>query len=561
MNTQLRPWQFQATMQAIDWLVHKARDRHFLINAAPGAGKTLCAIAIAARLREMGEIDQVVVIAPRTEVANQWSNEFYRVTRRDMMRVTGNSSDALQDGADVCATWSAIKGLDAGFRTFCEAGRTLVICDEHHHAAVEATWGDSADQAFAKARYVLVLTGTPIRSDGAQSVWLAYDNHGRIEHPAEGTFTLTYGEAVDLEYCRPVTFHRHEGRFTVDLDNGDSTVVSGSTEAVLPTSLRRTPAVQAALEFYRLACQPKYVPGTTVPATDGYHGSMLESAIMKLDELRHRMPEAGGLVIAPSIEMAEYFAKLIERLEGEKPIVVHTETPNPEGQIQKFRTRKEQKWLISVAMVSEGVDIPRLRVLVYLPSAKTELSFRQAIGRVVRNAGPGDDTRAYVVMPTLRIFDEYARRVEDEIASYNDRDTKASRKNAKKCPSCERDNPLGAPTCSGCGHEFPQAIKRTKMCGECGVASPLGAKECERCGHDFQSNFLITFNEAMRDGTIVRSTDISEEMTRAGERMAPRLRSEIRRSGNETLIRMIGKLPDESFALLAQLIAGDKKSN
>ena len=52
-------------------------------------------------------------------------------------------------------------------------------------------------------------------------------------------------------------------------------------------------------------------------------------------------------------------------------------------------------------MVSEGVDIKRLRVLVYLPAARTELAFRQAIGRVVRTLGPDDDTRAYVVMPSF----------------------------------------------------------------------------------------------------------------------------------------------------------------
>ena len=62
-------------------------------------------------------------------------------------------------------------------------------------------------------------------------------------------------------------------------------------------------------------------------------------------------------------------------------------------------------------MVSEGVDIPRLRILVYLPHAKTELAFRQAMGRVVRNFGPNDITRAYVIMPAFQIFDEFARRV------------------------------------------------------------------------------------------------------------------------------------------------------
>ena len=68
----------------------------------------------------------------------------------------------------------------------CQASRVLVICDEHHHAAVEAAWGESADGAFAQAMFALILTGTPIRSDGAESVWLAYDDAGAINHPEEG---------------------------------------------------------------------------------------------------------------------------------------------------------------------------------------------------------------------------------------------------------------------------------------------------------------------------------------------------------------------------------------
>ena len=47
----------------------------------------------------------------------------------------------------------------------------------------------------------------------------------------------------------------------------------------------------------------------------------------------------------------------------------------------------------------------------------TELSFRQALGRVIRNYGPRDDTRAYVVMPESSIFSDYARKVEAELPS------------------------------------------------------------------------------------------------------------------------------------------------
>ena len=76
-----------------------------------------------------------------------------------------------------------------------------------------------------------------------------------------------------------------------------------------------------------------------------------------------------------------------QRMEGETPTLVHSQLPNPDTRIDAFR-HTEKRWIVSVAMISEGVDIPRLRVLIYLPSALTELAFRQAIGRVAD--GPED---------------------------------------------------------------------------------------------------------------------------------------------------------------------------
>src|SRR5262249_30419991 len=144
---------------------------------------------------------------------------------------------------------------------------------------------------------------------------------------------------------------------------------------------------------------------------------------------------------------------LIELLEGEKPILVHSQSANAEGLIKAFRNT-DKRWLVSVAMVSEGVDIPRLRVLVYLPSALTELAFRQSIGRVVRSAGFDDDTHAYVVMPAFETFTEYARRVEAEMSASTTPDRGPPR--TKRCPSCGSECELAATTCNTCGHEFPR---------------------------------------------------------------------------------------------------------
>lgn len=50
-------------------------------------------------------------------------------------------------------------------------------------------------------------------------------------------------------------------------------------------------------------------------------------------------------------------------------------------------------------MVSEGVDIPRLRLAVYATTTTTELFFRQAVGRVVRFTPGTKNQRAFVFLP------------------------------------------------------------------------------------------------------------------------------------------------------------------
>lgn len=545
---QLRPWQVEANTKALKWLVETKSDKHFLINAAPGAGKTIAACTIAKNLIDIGEVDRVIVIAPRVEVVKQWAEDFKRVTGRFMGRLVG-SHDKID--IDVCATWAAVQGLLGAFQAVCRKDNVLVICDEHHHAAVRAAWGDGAENAFVDAKFVLILTGTPIRSDRKQSVWMAYDDEGHIDHPEEGSYTLSYGEAVELEYCRPATFHRHEGRFTVDLEDGEVVSVSGESPADLTPTLKRIPGLQRALNFYRLACTPQYEVDGKTPKLDGYQATMIGWAISKLTDLRYRMPNGGGLVIAPSIEVAEYIAKLIELMEGEAPVVVHSQTTNVEAKIESFR-HTDRRWLVSVAMISEGVDIARLRVLVYLPNALTELAFRQGIGRVVRTSGPNDDTRAYVIMPSFDILEAYARRVEDEMSPTTRVDNGPAK--TKKCPICATEASINAKECEACGHEFPQIPPRFKPCGSCGGLNTMAAKTCQHCGAGFGTHFTLTLDEALRTGAIVRGMDVDEADVQEGEQLASSVRKAIIQSGDEKLLKFMKLFPEETWGKMKKIM-------
>ena len=389
----LRPWQQTCLEKAINWF--KEQNRLFMVGAAPGSGKTTCAVVIANELIKNNEIDCVIAVAPRRTVVSQWAADFQLICGRPMLKITGHDEDlSTMGGMDFAV------GVQYAISSFYKYAKKITFCSFVMNIIMLARgrWGLNADSAFA-AINMFYLSGTPIRTDGSESVWLN-TMKGWNDHPRDGTFTLTYGEAVDLGYCRPITFHRHDGNFSVQFQDGDTASVNGQGVTMEGDQLERLPSLKRAIDFIKLASTPIYEKDGS-PSLSSYPASMLECGIQKLDDMKLQMPKAGGLVIAPTIEMANYMADLLEMLEGVRPFVVHNQVNNSDAKIEAFRSNNH-RWLVSVGMVSEGVDIPRLRILVYLPHAKTELAFRQAMGRVVRNFGPNDITRAYVIMPAFK---------------------------------------------------------------------------------------------------------------------------------------------------------------
>ena len=66
-------------------------------------------------------------------------------------------------------------------------------------------------------------------------------------------------------------------------------------------------------------------------------------------------------------------------------------------------------------MVSEGVDIPRLRVGVYATAAKTPLIFRQIVGRFVRTIPGRPAELSWVYLPADPVLRAHAAEVETEL--------------------------------------------------------------------------------------------------------------------------------------------------
>jgi hypothetical protein len=157
-------------------------------------------------------------------------------------------------------------------------------------------------------------------------------------------------------------------------------------------------------------------------------------------------------------------------------------------------------------------------------------------------------------MPSFQLFDDFARRVEEEMSPAAQKGCDTPRH--KLCRDCGHECELGAPECPICGSEFPKAPERLKPCGDCGALNSIAANACHACGASFAQGFTLTLNEALRTGAIVRGMDIEEQEVQDAEEIAPIVRGRILRSGDQRLIKIVQTLPDESWVRLRAILDG-----
>ncbi|MES2169194.1 MAG: DEAD/DEAH box helicase, partial [Actinomycetota bacterium] len=318
---------------------------------------------------------RVTVVAPTEHLKRQWADAAHKVSLRLDPGFTNAQGRHARHFHGVAVTYAQVATRPALHRALTEGGRTLVILDEVHHGGDALSWGDAIREAFEPATRRLSLTGTPFRSDTSPIPFVTYfpDEHGIRTSRAD--YAYGYGRALADGVVRPVIFLAYAGRMRWRTRTGDE------MEARLGEGDTKDVTAQA----WRTALDPE---GEWVPA-------VLRAANRRLTEVRHGIPDAGGLVIATDHYAARSYATILESITGQKPTVVLSDEKAASDRISEFAS-SESRWMVAVRMVSEGVDIPRLGVGVYATSASTPLFFAQAIGRFVRTRRRGETASIFV---------------------------------------------------------------------------------------------------------------------------------------------------------------------
>ena len=343
------------------------------------------ASTLANKLLQENKIDLVLCFSPSVIVAGDFEHVLSVRMNVRMDGLLGSKGRSL--------TYQAMLHLDASFWKLFDSNRIFVIFDEIHHCAGDGfgnanAWGQKIiENIQGRAVYTLALTGTPWRSDQIPIALSRYCQSKKIH--CDYIYGLT--QAVADNVCRtPV----------ITLIDNDRVLVKQNNEVLKYSS------------FGDLLRSSKCSYQQLIENED-LISYLINMSSKKLLTIRKQFPNAGGLIVAASVEHAKKIVDILHQSTGENAYIATYREDAPLSIINTFKYNSE-KWIVSVGMISEGTNIPRLRVCCHLTRVKTELNFRQVLGRILRS----DDkikSEGFLFLPAEPNLIEFATRVAQEI--------------------------------------------------------------------------------------------------------------------------------------------------
>lgn len=368
----LRKWQ-DAFLSDILCKMKEGKQLYLLV-ATMGAGKTTAASVLTKITLARTKINRVVVLCPTDSLRTQWSKSMLTWGIQINSNLC-NGDKLTSDFHGVSATYQQIHANPFFWKKLISDRNTILILDEIHHLSDESSWGVEVNELISASSYHLALSGTIFRTgDRVPIAGVTYENE--VVKP---DYMYGYSEALRDGVVRPIKFS------FVNVTGQASRYKNGSVDRKRKVSMATAPNNEVADKLLSQGLEDSE-----------WVDRVLDESIQYLEEVRLDAPSAGGLVTCKNQNHAEWITGLLEE-RGYDVTLVISKIKGARKRIDEFREGKGD-WIVAVGMVSEGVDIPRLRVGTYLSPCKTTLIMRQWVGRMIRVNGE-DNAPSFCIVP------------------------------------------------------------------------------------------------------------------------------------------------------------------
>ena len=439
----LRKWQQDAINVCLPQFA-KGR-KLFVIEGCTGSGKTLCSATAAINRIETSSADLIVVLTPNCGTRIGWKKAF------ESLRLNGNRVNVTDDvnfPLDANVWVSTYAGYSRVEEALCNrpVSGVIAIIDEFHHPADTAEWGNAVDRLVSLCDHAIFLSGTPWKRDGKIAVLCGEKNiHGDSYYQEEGRIKadFVYDYAADLR--EPKT----RGTVPVKFKFWDSFWKSPDGKVCeIYKDLPKFPSdewetIEEWEEWAKKCDKPlgrhlHFDLDTQSPGENQTIRRVIDEALSLLPKTRTDIERSCGqksasvmLCVAKSMSDARKIAEYIQEIRPSYRVsVVVSDDNNGAKKLEKIAKQCKENAadkpdvIVSVGMISEGVDIPQIKVVAYLSAILTVLYFIQVVGRAIRRIpiGKGEyadtipsDTVAYVVAPAHPKLRYIARNIEKQV--------------------------------------------------------------------------------------------------------------------------------------------------
>lgn len=378
-----RGWQADALMQ---FAAHK--ELCFLLEATPGAGKTLFSAFCSRQIMHGNKNAFAVIVVPTTALKGGNNSGFLCDWARagvEIKTTLKEKSGWPREFRGAVVTYQQLPNLLTTFAEWKRSGMQIIsVLDEIHHATEVNVWGSAVEELGRLSVKIIGMTGTAFRDDGRRISFVKYGEDGKVK----ADFAYGYRQAVGEKVCRPVSFMTDDGiaEFVLDEESREVRLSEAETGSDLLSAAK-----------------------TIFQANSQWLETFIQRADAKLEEYRAWDHKAGGLVVCrPGRDSNDdrhlaAVARVVRKVTGDEPEVICHDDLDANAKIERFAAGSK-KWVCAVRKITEGVDIKRLRVCVIANRPTTELLFRQIVGRVVRvtdRKQPGDATVYIAKFPQL----------------------------------------------------------------------------------------------------------------------------------------------------------------
>lgn len=453
---QPRPYQQEAitsTIEEIKKYAKQGKSAHLIIDAGPGAGKTLLMAFLAKHVFERG--GRVVQLARQPILAKQNYDEMYecgipaalyaaKFNRRQVAQVTvateGTIANSLHD---------MNKPVDLLLLDECH---TLSPDDEDTQMNTIIRHLDDVTTKAGRKMHVVGLTGSPFR--GVTPLTSFDFWHDTV-------FNIGTDKLTELGYLSvPVFGFADADDDALDFSSVDTR--SGSWEF-------------SEKELDEIAM------------SDAGKKKLVRILMQVIEKTKDRNQR---IVFASTKRHAREIRRILIALGIDKSkigLVTDDSSESEKDRVIKLSKEGKLDWLINVSVLTTGFNSPLIDVVVYLRPIGSLVLLIQSMGRGARlledwMKEAGFHKENYLVLDYAGVFDRLGHLLDDPTTGEALAQRDKSRGKDKPCPRCHEMNSKAARRCRGKDESEPDKrcgfFWQSQTCPDCGTENDIAATEC-----------------------------------------------------------------------------------